>query len=478
MGSTLKYWRFVRLGTAGKRHIEEIALAKAFFQQQFPDLAEPADTSDAAIQRQLWQVRQNHASTEHRQFAEWCLRCYISNQIEQSCLQLEAQFGSDHGFTRYDLFPFVLDDVLDSRPQVTRSTDPRATVYRSLATEILESFDPAKAGLNTWVTRLVRHHKELNAFLLERGVYLVSDWAILNDTTPKQIQRILAEFHALSPVEIQVATHLLNAYHQVYRRDRLNQRQAGIKGQCAPPTSEQLQQIADDLRKTDLEKMAPFTWSIEATMSQLQTLATQLRQYRVYVRGGAAPVESLDQPEHQSLAVAVPATERDDGQEAQQDFLAFYRDLFLRCLDQSLEQVTSDRLSHLQRKKGETAQQFFVALQLFHCRGKSMGEIATQLGLQAQYQVTRLLKLKEFRADVRQQLLLSLRDRIVEKAKDYADPDRLQTLDQQIETALDEQISTVMQQAEAEASIAKNRPLASVFARRLCQHLDTRSTNP
>jgi hypothetical protein len=472
MGSIVKYWRFVRMGTLGKRQVEEIALAKAFFQQQFADLVGQTDVPDASIQRQLWQMIQPNESSDQRQYAEWCLRCYISNQIEQSCLQLETQFGSEHGFTRYDLFPFVLDDVLDVRLR-DKATASNAVSYRSLATEILESFDPVKAGLSTWVTRLVRHHKELNAFLLERGVYLVSDWAILNDTTPKQVQRILADFHSLSAAEIQTAVHLLNAYHQVYRQDRLKQRQVGIKGQCAPPTSEQLQRIATDLRKT-----ASLTWSVEATLSQLQTLATQLRQYRIYVRGGSAPVESLDQPENQSLAVAMQVAERDDTQDEQNEFLAFYRDLFLRCLDQSLEQVTGDRLSSLQRKKGDTAQQFLLALQLFHCRGQSMGEIASQVGLQAQYQVTRLLKLKEFRADVRQQLLLNLRDRILEKAKDYTDPDRLQALDQQIETALDEQIATVMQQAEAETSVAKNSPLASLFARRLCHHLDTRSVKP
>ncbi|HEY9619954.1 MAG TPA: hypothetical protein V6C78_06280 [Crinalium sp.] len=475
MGSVLKYWRLVRIGATGRRQVEEVAPAKAFFQQQFPDLAGQPDIPDATVQRHLWQLiqdslQQGQEATSQRQQAELCLRCYISNQVEQVCLQLEAQFGSEHGFTRHDLFPFVLDDTLDYSQRTGKPAKPGSPSYRSLATEVLESFDPAKAGLSTWVTRLVRHHKELNAFLLERGVYLVSDWAILNDTTPKQLQRILAEFHSLSPAEIQTAIALLQSYHQIYRQDRLKQRQSGGKGQCAPPTTEQLQRIAQILRET-----ASMNWSPETTMSQLQTLATQLRQYRIYVRGGAAPVESLDQPENQSLAVEVQSAQQDDGQDEQNEFLAFYRTLFLQCLDQTLEQVTGDRLSLLQRKKPETAQQFFLALQLFHCRGQSMGDIANQVGLQAQYQVTRLLKLKEFRTDVRQQLLLNLRDRILEKAKDYADPSRLQTLDQQIETALDEQISTVMQQAEAEASIAKNRPLGSLFARRLCHYLDTRS---
>ena len=102
-----------------------------------------------------------------------------------------------------------------------------------------------------------------------------------------------------------------------------------------------------------------------------------------------------------------------------------------------------------------------------------MTDIAPEIGLQKQYEVTRLLKLKEFRADVRQRLLVALRDRVLEKAKDFANPDRLRSLDQQIDAALNEQIDAVIQQAESEASVAKNRPLSSLFARKLCQHLDT-----
>ncbi|MBD2464382.1 hypothetical protein H6G89_25585 [Oscillatoria sp. FACHB-1407] len=468
MSSAVKYWKFVRLDATGRRQVEEIAAAKAFLLQQFGDDLRQSDLADATIQRLLWQVWQSETTpSDERRLAEMCLRCYISNQIEQVCLHLEGQFGNEHGFTRYDLFPLVLNDVLEVRraPQIaTRTT------YRSLATEILQSFDPAKASLSTWATRLVRHDKEVNAFLLDHGIYLISDWAILNDTTPKQLQRILAEFHALTIAEINQASQLLQAYHQIYRQDRLQQRQSGGKGQCPPPTLDQLRRIAQYLEGVT-QKLTP-----EATLSRLQALATLLRQYRIYVRGGAAPTESLDQPEQQALAVELQSPERDAEQEEENEFLSFYRNQFLSSLDQTLAQVTSDRLGQLRRKGSEVMQQFLSGMHLFHCQGRSMTEIAAEVGLQAQYQVTRLLKLKEFRADVRQRLLLTLRDRILDKAREYADPNRLKSLDQTIDAALDEQIAAILQQAEAEASVARHCPLDSLFARRLCQYLDQRST--
>jgi hypothetical protein len=483
MGTASRYWRLIRLDASGKRKVVEIETAKAFFQQQFPELSDQKDVSDTAIQRQLLErLRDSTVASRSdltQRMANQCLRCLISSQIEFVCVQLETQFGSEHGFSRYDLFPFVLNDVLDdvreSKPLLSSQTS--RVVYRSFATEVLETFNPDQANLSTWTTRLVKHHKELNAFLLERGVYLVSDWAILNDTTSKQLQRILTEFHYLAAMETQTATHILDSYHAIYRRDRLKQRQAGVKGKCLPPSPEQLQQMATLLAQTANWSIAP-----DKIMSQLQAIAKQLRQYRIYIRGGSATQNSLDDPavqlKAQQLQVA-NALSDPDNEDEQTNFLAFYRQQFSSCLDHAIEQVTHQRYEHLQRKQDNKAERFLTALHLLHCQGQTMGQIAPSLGLQDQFQVTRLLKLKEFRANIRHTMLQLLRDRTVENAKRFAVPRQLKQLDQQIEAALDEQITVVIQEAEKEASIApKNRTIPSLLTQRLCHHLDTRSHTP
>jgi hypothetical protein len=468
MGSASRYWQLVRIDTAGRRKVEEIASAKLFIQQQFSVTADEGDALDSLIQKELLNLLQEgrSAASDMYVLAECCLRCFISHQIELVCIQLEQQFGSQYGFTRYDLFPLVLDD--DGQ---LYSSKPSSSQYRSLSREILQTFDPNRAGLSTWTNRFVRYHPELSRFLREHGIYLASDWAILSDTSPDHLQRILLEFHNLTSTEIEQSYYLLQAYHLVYRQDRLQMRLNGtLKGkkQCLPPTPDQLARMAQYLQEQTLNLL-----SNEATMRKLQTLATQLRQYRIYVRGGTLPVQSLDQPETYSLAVGIQSPEQDGIQEEQYEFLKFYRKQFLLCLDQSIQHATDSRLAYLQRKSAQSAEQFVAALQLFHCQGQSMGEIASQIGLQAQYQVTRLVKLKEFRASVRQNLLLLLSDRILEKARTYVDTNQLYRLDQQLEAALNEQIDSVLQQAEAEAAVAKNSPLNSLFARRLCHYLDT-----
>ena len=155
------------------------------------------------------------------------------------------------------------------------------------------------------------------------------------------------------------------------------------------------------------------------------------------------------------------------------EFLKVFRQEFLASLDAALAQVINQRLNLSKQRGSDQSEQFLRAICLFHCQGKSMGEIAKELGLKAQYKVTRLLKLKEFRADVRQTLLIELRDRIRELAKIYTDSQQLQTFDQQIDQALDEQISQIIQEAESESHIAHNRPTTSLFSKRLCRYIDT-----
>ncbi len=466
-----KYWTLVSIDVTGKCKIEEIAPAKAFFLASFPEFLQESEVPDTLIQCQLW-YWMREATPEVCVVAESCLKCFISHQIKRTCQHLAAQFGAKHGFMYYDLLPFVLDD--DGR-RVSRDKGKFAsTPYQSLQHNILQSFNPEQSSLSTWTSRMVKHHRELNAFLLEHGVYLVSDWAILNDTNSKQLQRIFSQFHHLTSWEIQQATQLLKSYHAVYRTQRLQQRRAGIKGRCQPPTTEQLCQIQELLSTQTTRRLSPKT-----VMTQLQVMASRLREYRIHVRGGSLPTESIDTAVNGDLVNPILFRDLVDlryTSDAQTEFLNSYRQQFLSCLDEAIAFVTEEQVRKLQDKDALKAQKFITALQLFYCQGLSMGEIASSLNLQAQFHVSRLLKLKSFRADIQQQFFLRLRDRVINEAKAYTDLERLQALKGQIEEALDEQITKVFQDAAKEASTAtntRNQTLNnSLFTERLCRYLN------
>ena len=453
------YWRLVRLDGTGRHRVEEMAIAQAFFQKHFAD---QPNVSDASIQRQLLQLmRDTSVSLAIRQPAQWCLRCFISQQTEKACVQLEGQFGTRHGFTRYDLFPFVLDDDFRAFPFL--SDEPDSTQYEPLAGEILRTVDLNQSTLSSWTTRYVRHHPELKRFLQENGVSLATDWGILNDTSPELLRTVLTDFYVLTAAEITHAYHLLQAYHQVYRHDRLQQRQLGhLTGRavCKAPSPEQLTRMACYLQDQGLSPPR----SPDRILSQLQTIASQLRQYRLHRANRTLPTESLDRADAPEISHRVARADPDIDPE-EDSFLRFYYSQVLICLDQALMQVTEARFIYLQRRKTAAAQQFLTALKLFHCQGQSMGSIAPQVGLRAQYQISRLLEQTDFRANVRSQLLQRLLSSVQDQAQIYTDdPTRLQKLNQQIEKILEEHIDELMQ--------------TSLFSHRLCHYLGSRNNTP
>ncbi|NJR63211.1 MAG: hypothetical protein HC769_33185 [Cyanobacteria bacterium CRU_2_1] len=479
-----RYWRFVRIDPAGNCIEEEILQAKRFFQHQFPEFAQAEEVPDRRIQRQLVQWFQSASSVEDfnvQMGAECCLRCFISQQIKHICLQLATQFGQDFGLNSSDLLPFVLNDVAGFASDPP--TDPQPGRYRSLTRDILQTFDPEQSSLTTWTYRRVRHDRELRQFLLEHGVYLVSDWAILNDTTLEQVERIFTEFYSFTPLEIQHACQLLQSYHAIYRYDRLHHRQPGTRSLCLLPTDEQLTRMAADLRQ---HRDRPLT--AEAILSQLQTVAQRLRHYRIDARGGKVPSESIDDPNQSTLTEEPMTPEADDSESEQHDFLTQYRQAVQQGFDHALTQVIDQYCAKHQRRTPPTDHAFLTALAGFHCQRQSMADIAIDLGLQKQYQVSRLLNLKAFRADVRRELLQWLRDRILQLAQHYTDLDRLKQLDHHLDyhldhhldaaldTALEEQVNQLIEAAAQETTIA-NRPFSSLFARRLCHYLKTRRSS-
>ncbi|MCC5610468.1 hypothetical protein LC612_27890 [Nostoc sp. CHAB 5834] len=471
MGVASRYWQLVKIDAAGRRQVQAIARAKAFFSDVFSGIAcgghnaisttgyayaDNNDVPDAEIQLQLVQLSRD-APADRCLLAQRCLLCFISWQIEQVCLQLETNFGIAHGFNCSDLLPYVLDD--DGRLEPTGS-------YQCLSRKILQSFDPDQSSLTTWTTTKVKQYPALNQFLLESGLYLVSDWAILNDTRPKQLERIFREFYSLTPKEIEYFVIFLESYHLVYRAQRLQQRSLGIRGKCLPPTTQQLQEIA-----LNIQSQSGQMPKSETVMAQLQKLASLLRQYRIHVRGGFLPTTSIDVLGKQSILNA-DVSNPGENEDEQAEFLQLYRPEFLACLDQALAVVITSRVKQLLPKKGDKAQKFLTALQLVYCQQMPMTEIASRLELRAQDAVTRLLKLKEFRADVQQQLLVILRDRVLDLAKNYFDTGRLETLEDQISSALESHISTVIRDAKISSQTPQSIVISNLFSQQLCRYLD------
>jgi len=456
-----KYWSLVRLDSSGSAKVTEIVSTKSFVQQHIINQSDE-NRSDTSVQRDLVAIKTSNGNMIE---ADRSLRCFVSHQIKQACIQLEMQFGRDHGFSRRDLFIYTLNDTLDNFRDTVAAKKSNSQ-YKPLAVEIVETFDPRKANLSTWTTRFVKQNRELQRFLLEQGVYLISNWAILNDTNVKQLKRILSQFHNLTPVEIDRDTTLLSSYHNVYRRDRLESRQ-GKGGKCQSPSAEQLARIAQAI-----EQVSDLALSPEQVLTQLEQLANLLREYRIYARGGKLKnQQSFDNAEINTEGMqASVITEEQNDDDHRDDFLKSYQQQFQASLSVSIQQVITTRLSKFQGKKAAKAPQYITAMKLFHCDGEVMAQIAKVVGLKAQFQVSRLLNLKELRADIRQKILQSMTNWTLNQSK-IADTTVLKQREQAIALALGEQIDEMLDTAEKQASVAQSNE--SLLAKRICEYVDT-----
>ena len=461
MGRASRYWLLVKVDSFGKCLSEEVEEAKTFFLEQFPALADIEDVPDREIQRQL--VRYFQDDDTYRQIAECCLRCFISNQIKEVCLELEQKFGKQHDFTNTELLPLVLDSTLRSPYQ---ETDEPETPYRSVTSRILQSFNPNKSNLSTWTARLLKSDRILKQFLLEHGLEQVTDWMILSYMNPGRLKRVLSDFHR-TQTEINQALQLLDRFHQVYRAQLLLKRQAGDRRRYPEPTAQQLLQIAQQLSTTRI--ISP-----EQVLEQLQELAQLLRSDRLRAR--KVPLRSEPLPKSE-IRMGRNTTDSKDNTDEQSEFLASYHQQLDACLAQSVQQVIQTRFTYLQGKKNQKAlkkaQNFLKALYLFHCQGIPMKEIAPQLGMNDQPQVSRLLELKALRSDIGRRTLLCLRNRVLELAQCYVSPKALRDLESKVHAVLDEEISTVILEAKKEASTGQNRVMNSKLSNIICQYLDT-----
>lgn len=103
-----------------------------------------------------------------------------------------------------------------------------------------------------------------------------------------------------------------------------------------------------------------------------------------------------------------------------------------------------------------------------------MKEIAPQLGLRDQPQVSRLLELKTLRSDIGRRMLLCLRSNVLKLAQCYVDPVQLRVLDSKLQSVLGEEIDKELEKSKKETHIGHNRVMNSQFSKTICQYLDSR----
>ncbi len=337
------YWTFIRLVPSGGYREYCVSAAREFFTQQFPAYAEKDNISDREVQSSLWQMMQTENSQKRQ--AEGCLRCYVSHQIVLACMTLSARFGRDGNFTGNDLLGLMLDD--DGYDLIRGVQKYPESNYQTMATRILQTFDPSKASLGSWTTRLVNRHNDLRKFLMENGVYLTSDWAILNDTKVSQLRRILRDFYNFSVIEIEQACQLLETYHVIYRNTKHQNKKIGSPA-IKTPNIEQIKNI-----NLFLKENFNYSIGIDEIIPHLSFIAKYIRQYRVYIRAGKVSFNKFKKSTPDLLYIQNDIQESlnnefDENQKLKDNFLVDYQKIFIESLDRAIKAVLEMRIAKSQ----------------------------------------------------------------------------------------------------------------------------------
>lgn len=467
MNTSSRYWKIWRINPAAEKSGYKqfhVTVAQEFTNSQVFDVE---DSNEQNILLSLFKGENGGEDTINCAKAGLCLRCYVSEPILRECKKLDSLFSGEKQFSYRDLLPFVLNDdgekliVLDrdgkTQLMVDDSSKTRASEYNFFSVKVLQTFNSelqSRMSLDNWAYLQTKQNPELKKFLSEFGFQHSSDWALLNRTRKKQLER-------LSPQEY----YVVEAFHAVYRRDRQQQKNKGNK-KCPDPTTAQLEEMLSYLQHHQIQ----INTQVQL-IKELKQIALQLRRYDVWNSR-----ESLDIYDSESGTYVarrdLPSSSLNEADLEQQDFLKFLHDSLQATLSQTIKQEVEVNIQKLQKSKRyqSFAQKYIQGLHLYYESAMSLKEIAPQLGMTSWDQARRILNPGELLLKVRTKTVEQMLDSILKKAAEKGltkippEANYLLTLTEQIESYVDGEI---FQQAAEEIRAGKNRTMNSPYAKEL-----------
>jgi hypothetical protein len=479
MAALSKYWKICRISLKSEKVGYEyrlVPIAQEFFHKQFLQLqpkyefSEVDNCQNSDIEAGLlscFNAQKSTADAHSRAQAGLCLRCDVSYPILKACQKIDNLFGGEKCFTYQDLLPFVLNDdgkalvILDSdrKNQLVLNGDGKVktTAYKFFTVEILRTYrlnSQSSMSLDNWAYLQTKQNSELKDYLSEFGFKHLSDWALMNRVRLKQIERLSVRDR-----------FLIEVFHAVYRRDRIQQRSQGAK-RCPDPSSAQLQEMLICLR----ERNIIIKTAVEL-MKELKQVAIQLRQYDIW--SYREPLEISDPVTGTStIRPDLPHESLNELDVEQQEFLEFLHSSLQLALAEAIAFEITSRINALSNSKkyAQFAQIFIPGLRLYYCQGMSLKEILPLLRMTSWDQTRRVLNPGELLSKVRSLTVQKVLEKTLEKAQEKGltkippEPDYLKTLAEEIEAFAD---AGAFQEAGEEIRAGKSRSMDSLYAQEL-----------
>lgn len=204
-----------------------------------------------------------------------CLRCHISHPLEAWMRVLYGRFKDNYDLDLTAIASYGLDDIGSDQLRIARDQSTKPFSHSALAelpsgmvspfsAEVLRTYDSSRCGLPHWARQKIQCHNELKAYLRQQGLLLISDWALLADTSPTRI-RDSWESCGDDGVPLTQLLALHQRYKPLYREAMAAYRQRTGKGSGWQPDQHFLQALNPEQR-------------VDETMLQLKAMADAVRQ--------------------------------------------------------------------------------------------------------------------------------------------------------------------------------------------------------
>ena len=259
------------------------------------------------------------------------LRCRVSHPLEAWLRVTHSKYREVYGLDLTVMASYALDDT----GSLTLRTGPTTTapfVYAQIASlpkglispfgaEVIRTYDPQKCGLPHWARLKLQCHNDLKAYFREHGLLLISDWALLADSSAKRVRESWEVFGG-GGFTAEVAAALHAAYKPLYREAMQAYRQATGKASGWQPDALFLQALAPELSEA-------------RTMEQLAAIASAIRRLQ---SGRWQQSSAIDQ----ELADQLPAPQPDpDPAFEPSDLRALIDQALQRAMDSHMPDVVS-----------------------------------------------------------------------------------------------------------------------------------------
>jgi hypothetical protein len=126
------------------------------------------------------------------------LRCRISHPMEAWLRATHSRYRESYGLDLLAMASYALDDTgslsIRTGPQTSApftyaeiASLPKGLIS-PFSAEVIRTYDPDKCGLPHWARLKLQCHNDLKAYFREHGLLLISDWALLADSSAKRVR--------------------------------------------------------------------------------------------------------------------------------------------------------------------------------------------------------------------------------------------------------------------------------------------------